>query len=59
MREKPHLLIMAAGMASRYGGVKQLERVGPSGEIIMDYSIHAAVEAGYKDVIIVDRKSVV
>ncbi|NLV98482.1 MAG: NTP transferase domain-containing protein [Clostridiaceae bacterium] len=56
MREKPHLLIMAAGMASRYGGVKQLERVGPSGEIIMDYSIHAAVEAGYKDVIIVIKR---
>ena len=56
MQEKPHLLIMAAGMASRYGGVKQLESVGPSGEIIMDYSIHAAVQAGYEDVIIVIKK---
>lgn len=56
MQKKPHLLIMAAGMASRYGGVKQLEQVGPSGEIIMDYSIHAAVQAGFEDVIIVIKK---
>ncbi|NLC88511.1 MAG: nucleotidyltransferase [Clostridiaceae bacterium] len=56
MHKKPHLLIMAAGMASRYGGVKQLEAVGPSGEIIMEYSIHAAVEAGYEDLIIVIKR---
>jgi hypothetical protein len=56
MQKKPHLLIMAAGMASRYGGVKQLERVGPSGEIIMDYSIHAAVDAGFEDLVIVIKR---
>ncbi|MDD2427874.1 MAG: NTP transferase domain-containing protein [Eubacteriales bacterium] len=56
MRKKPVLLIMAAGMASRYGGVKQLERVGPSGEILMDYSIHAAVQAGFEDLVIVIKR---
>lgn len=56
MQKRPHLLIMAAGMASRYGGVKQLERVGPGGEIIMDYSIYAAVQAGFEDVIIVIKR---
>ena len=55
MQKKPHLLIMAAGMASRYGGVKQLERVGPSGEIIMDYSIHA-VDAGFEDWLSIKRE---
>jgi hypothetical protein len=52
----PVLLIMAAGMASRYGGIKQLERVGPSGEIIMDYSIYAAAKAGFEDVVIVIKR---
>ena len=45
------LVIMAAGIGSRFGGgIKQLEPVGPGGEIIMDYSIHDAMEAGFKDV---------
>ena len=42
------LVIMAAGMGSRFGGIKQLEPVGPSGEIIMDYSIYDAIKAGFK-----------
>jgi len=50
------LVIMAAGMGSRFGGIKQLEPVGPSGEIIMDYSIFDAIEAGYKKVIFIIRK---
>lgn len=50
------LVIMAAGMGSRFGGIKQLEPVGPSGEIIMDYSIYDAIEAGYKKVIFIIRK---
>ena len=51
------LVIMAAGMGSRFGGgIKQLEPVGPNGEIIMDYSIHDAVEAGFHKVVFVIRK---
>ena len=53
---KISLVIMAAGMASRYGGMKQLEPVGPSGEIIMDYSIHDAVEAGFNKVVFIIRE---
>ena len=54
---KPTLLILAAGMGSRYGGLKQLDAVGPSGETIMDYSIYDAKEAGFGKVIFVIRKS--
>ncbi|RGZ00148.1 sugar phosphate nucleotidyltransferase [Clostridium sp. AM58-1XD] len=51
------LVIMAAGIGSRFGGgIKQLEPVGPSGEIIMDYSIHDALEAGFNKVIFIIRK---
>lgn len=50
------LVIMAAGMGSRFGGIKQLEPVGPSGEIIMDYSIYDALEAGYNKVVFIIRK---
>lgn len=50
------LVIMAAGMGSRYGGIKQLEPVGPSGEIIMDYSIFDAIEAGFNKVVFIIRK---
>lgn len=52
------LVIMAAGIGSRFGGgIKQLESVGPNGEIIMDYSIHDAVEAGFNKVVFVIRKN--
>ena len=50
------LVIMAAGMGSRFGGIKQLEPVGPSGEIIMDYSIYDAIKAGFKKVVFIIRK---
>ncbi len=50
------LVIMAAGLGSRYGGIKQLEPVGPSGEIIMDYSIYDAIEAGFNKVIFIIRR---
>lgn len=50
------LIIMAAGMGSRYGGIKQLEPVGPSGEIIMDYSIYDAIEAGFNKIVFIIRK---
>ena len=45
--QKPILVVMAAGMGSRYGGLKQIDPVGKNGEIIMDYSIHDAIEAGF------------
>lgn len=52
------LVIMAAGMGSRFqGGIKQLEPVGPNGEIIMDYSIYDAMEAGFDKVVFVIRRS--
>ncbi len=54
---KTTLMIMAAGLGSRFGGgIKQLEPVGPSGEIIMDYSIYDAMEAGFDDVIFIIRR---
>lgn len=54
---KTTLVIMAAGMGSRYGGgIKQLEHVGPSGEIIMDYSIYDAKQAGFDKVVFIIRK---
>lgn len=54
---KPTLLILAAGMGSRYGGLKQLDTLGPSGETIMDYSIYDAIRAGFGKVVFVIRKS--
>ncbi len=54
---KTTLVIMAAGIGSRFGGgIKQLASVGPSGEIIMDYSIHDALEAGFDKIVFIIRK---
>ena len=51
------LVVMAAGIGSRFGGgIKQLEPMGPNGEIIMDYSIHDAKEAGFNKVVFIIRK---
>jgi NDP-sugar pyrophosphorylase family protein len=50
------LLVLAAGMGSRYGGIKQLDRLGPSGETIMDYSIYDAIRAGFNKVVFVIRQ---
>lgn len=53
---KTALVIMAAGIGSRYGGgIKQLEKIGPSGEIIMDYSIYDAIQAGFDKVVFIIR----
>ena len=53
------LVIMAAGIGSRFGGgIKQLEPVGPNGEIIMDYSIHDAIAAGFNKIIFIIRKDI-
>lgn len=54
---KPTLFVLAAGMGSRYGGLKQLDGVGPSGETIMDYSIFDAIKAGFGKLVFVIRKS--
>jgi NDP-sugar pyrophosphorylase family protein len=54
----PTLLVMAAGLGSRYGGLKQLDPVGPSGETIIDYSIYDAVRAGFSKVVFVIRKDI-
>lgn len=51
-----NLVIMAAGIGSRYGGVKQLEGIGPGGETIMDYSLHDAIKQGYNKAVFIIRK---
>ena len=53
---KPTLVILAAGMASRYGGMKQVEAFGPNGETIMDYSIYDAIKAGFGKVVFIIRE---
>ena len=56
---KTTLLIMAAGIGSRFGtGIKQLEPVDDAGHIIMDYSIHDAIEAGFNHVVFIIRKEI-
>jgi UTP-glucose-1-phosphate uridylyltransferase len=50
------LLVMAAGMGSRYGGLKQLDEVGPSGETIIDYSVFDAIKAGFSKIVFIIRK---
>ncbi len=54
--KKPTLLILAAGMGSRYGGLKQLDSVGPSGEVILDYSVFDAINAGFDRVVFIIRR---
>ena len=56
--EKPVLIVMAAGMGSRYGGLKQMDPVGPGGELILDDSIYDAREAGFRKVIFVIKKEI-
>lgn len=53
---KPTLLILAAGMGSRYGGLKQLDAMGPSGEVVLDYSVFDAIRAGFGKVVFVIRR---
>ena len=54
---KPTLLVLAAGMGSRYGSLKQMDGLGPSGEAIIDYSIYDAIRAGFGKVVFVIRHS--
>src|SRR5450759_3168069 len=55
---KPTLLILAAGIGSRYGSLKQLDRIGPSGETIIDYSIYDAIRAGFGKVVFVIKENI-
>jgi dTDP-glucose pyrophosphorylase len=55
---KPTLVIMAAGIGSRYGGLKQIDPVGPSGEIVLDYSVYDAIRAGFGKVVFIIRTDI-
>ena len=55
---EPSLVVLAAGMGSRYGGLKQIDPVGPSGETILDYSVYDAIRAGFGKVVFVIRKDI-
>ena len=54
-KRKPTLVLLAAGMGSRYGGLKQLDSIGPNGETILDYSVYDAIQAGFGKVVFVIR----
>lgn len=54
---KPTLLVLAAGMGSRYGGIKQMDAFGPSGETIIDYSIYDAIQSGFGKIVFIIRES--
>ncbi|AEY64682.1 sugar phosphate nucleotidyltransferase [Clostridium sp. BNL1100] len=58
MKNNTALVIMAAGMGSRYGGLKQIDPVGPNGEIIMEYSIYDAIRAGFNKVVFIIKKEI-
>ena len=55
---KPVLVVMAAGMGSRYGGMKQIDPVGPNGQVIMDYSLYDARRAGFETVVFVIKHEI-
>jgi hypothetical protein len=55
-KNNPSLLVLAAGMGSRYGGLKQVDPVGPNGETLMDYSLHDAIKAGFSKVVFLIRE---
>ena len=52
---KPTLLVLAAGMGSRYGGLKQIDPMGPNGETVLDYSVYDAIRAGFGKVVFIIR----
>ena len=58
MSKKPVLVVMAAGMGSRYGGLKQIDPVGSKGEAILDYSVYDAHEAGFETVVIIIKEAI-
>jgi dTDP-glucose pyrophosphorylase len=57
-KNRPTLVVMAAGMGSRYGGLKQIDPVGPNGEIVIDYSIHDAIQAGFGKAVFIIRRDI-
>ena len=56
--KKPVLVVMAAGMGSRYGGLKQIDPVGRHGEVIVDYSIYDALRAGFERIVFIIKKEI-
>ena len=55
---RPALVVMAAGLGSRFGGLKQLEPVGVGGEIILEYSVHDAIKAGFGRVVFIINEKI-
>ena len=58
MASEPILVVMAAGMGSRYGGLKQIDPVGSQGEAILDYSLYDAYEAGFRTAVIIIKEAI-
>ena len=58
MNKDATLIVMAAGMGSRFGGLKQLEPIGPGGEVILDFSVYDAIKAGFNKVVFIIRKDI-
>ena len=54
----PQLVVMAAGIGRRYGGLKQVDPIGPSGEMVIDYSVYDAREAGFEGVVFIIRRDI-
>ncbi|MDR2160265.1 MAG: hypothetical protein LBP23_09410 [Treponema sp.] len=54
----PILVVMAAGMGSRYGGLKQMDRIGPHGEVLLDYSVYDALESGFEKIVFIIRHDI-
>ena len=52
------IVVMAAGLGSRYGGVKQIERLGPDGEILMEYAIYDAIRAGFNRIVLIIKPEI-
>ena len=55
---KMTLAVLAAGMGSRFGGLKQIEPLGPNGQVIIDYSVYDAVEAGFNKAVLIIKKEI-
>ncbi|MCL2804841.1 MAG: hypothetical protein FWD26_02770 [Treponema sp.] len=56
--KEPILVVLAAGMGSRYGGLKQMDKIGKNGEVLLDYSVYDAVQSGYKKIVFIIRNDI-